>query len=1018
MTTLQCLSRDVLKEYLSGWTDEERSETIEKHLSECVDCEQTIHSLERDPETLIEFVRNSHNQTDIKAPKADSAIAYALSKSKKLSAGHDATADLWQPPIGDLGPYELIRPLGHGGMASVYLARHRQLGKQVAIKLLPSRQFRSDHYTARFQREIRTAGQLNHPAIVSATDAGEHGGTHYLVMEYIDGLDLSRVARWTGPLAIADACSIMRTVAIGLSHAHAAGIVHRDIKPSNLMLSTAGDVKILDFGLAQVSLWDEVSAELTTVGQLMGTLDYMAPEQAEHPEAVDYRADLYSLGATLFRLLCGRAPLAAAPDLSPLVKLRLLASHQPPQLDSLRTDAPEKLVDLVSRLLSSNPAIRPASAAHVAEQLAEFTEGAELRSLISSAQAKSIQEPVATSTRTALPTMELSVSSRGSGRRKSRWLLAVSVLPLALFMGVLITLETQKGQLVIESEDADVEVKLLRDGELYEQLKIVPGTNTTRLYAGQYEVVIDAASDAVMFDQPKIEIKRGETVVAKVGMQAKNERLPSAVKGGRASLPSSLSPLRVNDQILVVSPVDKSINARVVVMSDLTIKLPLVGLVSVQNETVDSLQSKLRKAYENYIKNGELQVFLGQANQFKSESFVVDTAPVKSGRPPMNSSVLEPGDGIFIRSLKDDIATYSTVLADYTVRLPLIGTVNVENNSILDLERKLFREYEKYVNQPSIEVFRNPQSDLSLETETGGTQIFNSQDSNSLNSYASGESEGNNRESQSENKGLLFEGKSLVAWLQVFERERSPLERRKAMDAMYHLASDRKAAKQIEAVLLRALPPSDPFAFDVLRKCQADLPSFLELMLRELDRADTSYRSQILGSLTLSVAHGALHGTSFDDWAPIRKWIVSNILEVKDEGELLPIAAEMFLFLHVATKCTDAQKQQLLDDLLACDRLGFDFWLESATPFQRAPDGTEKGTPQYLAAVESQAVKAVQSRDTETKYLARALIILQLLHSEDAKRLNLQPKIDREVVLEALTHQAERLISQDSKLGR
>ena len=149
----------------------------------------------------------------------------------------------WQPPAGDFGPYELLRPLGHGGMASVCLARHRQLGKQVAIKLLPSRPFRNDHYAARFQREIRTAGQLNHPAIVSATDAGELAGTHYLVMEYIEGLDLSRVARLNGPLRIEDACAIMRTVAIGLSHAHAEGIVHRDIKPSNLMLSQSGEVK-------------------------------------------------------------------------------------------------------------------------------------------------------------------------------------------------------------------------------------------------------------------------------------------------------------------------------------------------------------------------------------------------------------------------------------------------------------------------------------------------------------------------------------------------------------------------------------------------------------------------------------------------------------------------------------------------------------------------------------------------------------------------------------------------------
>ncbi len=178
--------------------------------------------------------------------------------------------------------------------------------------MLASRAFRSDEATRRFEREVRAAGALQHPAIINATDAGKSEiaqaeYVHYLVMEYIEGLDLSRITRALGPLSIADVCAIGRAMALGLDHAHAAGIVHRDIKPSNVMLSSSGQVKLLDFGLAQTTLWDEASAELTTVGQLMGTIDYMAPEQAERAESVDYRADLYALGATLFRLLCGRA---------------------------------------------------------------------------------------------------------------------------------------------------------------------------------------------------------------------------------------------------------------------------------------------------------------------------------------------------------------------------------------------------------------------------------------------------------------------------------------------------------------------------------------------------------------------------------------------------------------------------------------------------------------------------------------------------------------------------------------
>jgi serine/threonine protein kinase len=152
--------------------------------------------------------------------------------------------------------------------------------------------------------------------------------------------------------------------------------VHRDVKPSNLMLDETGRIRILDFGLAQLSYWDEASIELTSVGQLMGTLDYMAPEQAELCGGVDYRADLYAMGATLFRLLCGRPPLAAVPNQSPLEKLRLLSNHQPPKLDTLCPDAPPQLVKLAASLLARSTQDRPASAAHVAEELAEFTESA------------------------------------------------------------------------------------------------------------------------------------------------------------------------------------------------------------------------------------------------------------------------------------------------------------------------------------------------------------------------------------------------------------------------------------------------------------------------------------------------------------------------------------------------------------------------------------------------------------------------------------------------------------------
>lgn len=523
MTITDCMPRETLKQYLAGWIDAAQTQEIERHVAECPACEQTIIELESDPDTLLESIRQG-GQRNESSPDPDAVLRKAVSQVKRLmDVEPSPVGSSIQPASGSLGVYELIHPLGRGGMGTVYLARHKTLGKQVAVKLLPAIWAVNEEAAARFQREIRAAGKLNHRSIVSATDAGQQQGTHYLVMEYIDGMDLSRIARLVGRLKIADACELARQVALGLSYAHAEGIVHRDVKPSNLMLDEHGHVKILDFGLAQLSLWDEASAELTSVGQLMGTLDYMAPEQAERSGSVDYRADLYSLGATLFRLLCGRAPLVPAANLSPLHKLRLLVEHRPPRLDTLREDVPGELVQLVGSLLSRHADDRPASAAHVAEQLAPFTPGADLSGLLvqaRSAESQSINSPEDREA-PAKPQLTLSPARKfgepgGGSRRLRRWLIGAAFFALLIFGGVLIVLETQKGQLVIDSDVAGVHVKLLRDGQPVRDLQIDTGTTSTRLAADKYEIVLDSPSDSVTIDKNEFLLKNGRTVVARI----------------------------------------------------------------------------------------------------------------------------------------------------------------------------------------------------------------------------------------------------------------------------------------------------------------------------------------------------------------------------------------------------------------------------------------------------------------------------------------------------------------------
>jgi serine/threonine protein kinase len=275
-----------------------------------------------------------------------------------------------QPSV--LGEYELQERLGAGGMGEVYKARHQRLDKLVALKLLPAGAQGSADRVARFLREMRAVGSLDHPNVVEAHDAGEQAGVVYLVMKLIEGADLAKVVRQRGPLPVAEACDLARQTALGLQYLHQRGLVHRDIKPSNLMRTADGTVKILDLGLARWHVERSSADELTGTGQVLGTFEYLAPEQARNA-AVNSRADLYALGGTLFFLLTGHAPFAHRNGL-----YEKLAAHQeegPPDVRTLRPDVPPALAELVQRLLAKKAEDRPQTAAEVAAALAGFAKG-------------------------------------------------------------------------------------------------------------------------------------------------------------------------------------------------------------------------------------------------------------------------------------------------------------------------------------------------------------------------------------------------------------------------------------------------------------------------------------------------------------------------------------------------------------------------------------------------------------------------------------------------------------------
>ncbi len=413
MCNMECPNDRELMDYALGKTSDERSEQIDVHLEGCQTCTNALVATHEPSDTLVSNLRQPRAPDPYtQDPKLREVLAVVQAIGREpsfVSSEKQGTemfavadhADRSQPAsaedLGTIRDYQLLARLGQGGMGTVYKALHRKLEKVVALKVLPADRMKDAHAVARFEQEMRAVGRLQHPNIVGAHDAGEHEGTHFLVMEYVDGVDLSELVHQLGPLPVADACELIRQAAIGLQHAHEHSLVHRDIKPSNLMLSQCSPVspspdmaglgdprlhsvlKILDLGLARLHNGDR--AELTSTGQMMGTVDYMAPEQTGDSKDVDIRADVYSLGATLFKLLTNQAPYADAQYNTVIKKLKAMATEPIPAIRALRADVPEELAAILGKMLAKDADDRFATPQEVAEALAAFADDADLAAL-------------------------------------------------------------------------------------------------------------------------------------------------------------------------------------------------------------------------------------------------------------------------------------------------------------------------------------------------------------------------------------------------------------------------------------------------------------------------------------------------------------------------------------------------------------------------------------------------------------------------------------------------------------
>jgi serine/threonine protein kinase len=351
-----------------------------------------------------------------------------------------------------LRQYRLLKQLGRGGMGAVFKAFQPGVNRIVAVKVLSGHALNDERANIRFRREIRAAAALDHPHIIRAYDADCVENRYFLVMEYVGGRDMKRWIQTVGRSPVGWSCECIRQAALGLQYAHERGIVHRDIKPSNLLLARrkAGEpphVRIADFGLARAGLEITDEAGLTRIGQGLGTSEYVAPEQALDSSTADIRADIFSLGCTMFELLTGELPF---PGKNALERVTARLQNEAPKISSLRADVPANLDRIASRMMARDPEQRFQTPAEVAEALAPFCRpdeatpasdkvAVDARSHLSALESASDSDPAVNQfleslsgelSSRSLPSMSLPKKPDALHARLSLWIAAAAVIVL------------------------------------------------------------------------------------------------------------------------------------------------------------------------------------------------------------------------------------------------------------------------------------------------------------------------------------------------------------------------------------------------------------------------------------------------------------------------------------------------------------------------------------------------------------------------------------------------------------
>jgi formylglycine-generating enzyme required for sulfatase activity/serine/threonine protein kinase len=359
----------VLHAYGQGKLDDPAvAAAVDSHLEGCLACQQRVSELSGGS-----FVgRLRHAGAGPRADAAPSAAAPGRPRSHVPKGPDPGLAGTLPPELTENPQYEILRELGRGGMGVVYLARNTLMDRLEVLKVLNKEMLERKGTYDRFLREVRAAARLSHPNVVTAYSAVQMGRLLVFAMEYIEGADLSQLVKTRGLLPVAHACSFASQAALGLQHAHERGMVHRDIKPGNLMLTRQGQrgiIKILDFGLAKASSEQPLDGGLTREGQMLGTPDYIAPEQTLDAQKADIRADIYSLGCTLYYLLTGGPPFHAT-SLYELLQAHHSMDARP--LNLVRPEVPTELAAVVGKMMAKEKEWRYQAPAEVAAALKPF----------------------------------------------------------------------------------------------------------------------------------------------------------------------------------------------------------------------------------------------------------------------------------------------------------------------------------------------------------------------------------------------------------------------------------------------------------------------------------------------------------------------------------------------------------------------------------------------------------------------------------------------------------------------